>query len=81
VVSSLDEIFARVRAVAARILRVDAEKIELDSRFRADLGADSINLIEIAMALEQELDITLDDDEVAGIVTVQDAVKHIAKHK
>ncbi|MBT9176107.1 MAG: Acyl carrier protein [Firmicutes bacterium] len=76
----MEDIFTRVRAVTARILRIDAGKIDLDSRFRADLGADSINLIEIAMAMEQELDITLDDDEVANIVTVRDAVRHIEKH-
>lgn len=76
----MDDVFARVRTVTARILRLDPSKIELDSRFRADLGADSINLIEIAMGLEQELDITLDDDEVAQIVTVSDAVRSIEKH-
>jgi len=76
----MDDVFARVRTVTARILRVDPSNIELDSRFRADLGADSINLIEIAMGLEQELDITLDDDEVAQIVTVSDAVRCIEKH-
>lgn len=76
----MEDIFARVRAVTARILRLDPSKVELSSRFRADLGADSINLIEIAMGLEQELDITLDDDEVAQIVTVSDAVRYIEKH-
>lgn len=76
----MNDVFARVRTVTARILRLDPSKIELDSRFRADLGADSINLIEIAMGLEQELDITLDDDEVAQIVTVSDAVRYIEKH-
>lgn len=76
----MDDVFARVRTVTARILRLDPSKIELNSRFRDDLGADSINLIEIAMGLEQELDITLDDDEVAQIVTVSDAVRYIEKH-
>lgn len=76
----MEDIFARVRAVTARILRLDPNKVELNSRFRADLGADSINLIEIAMGLEQELDITLDDDEVTQIVTVNDAVRYIEKH-
>jgi acyl carrier protein len=76
----MQDIFARVRAVTARILRLDPNKVEMSSRFRADLGADSINLIEIAMGLEQELDITLDDDEVVQIVTVSDAVRYIEKH-
>ena len=46
-----------------------------------DLGADSINLVEIAMALESEFDVTLDDDEIGNIVAVEDAVKYIQKHK
>lgn len=77
----MEDILQRVRAVVARVLRLDEAKIELESRFRADLGADSINLVEIAMSLEQEFDITLDDDEVGNIVSVQDAVKYILKHK
>ncbi len=76
----MEELFARVRVVTARVLHLDIDKIAWDSRFRADLGADSINLIEIAMAMEQELGITLDDDEVASIVTVRDTVQFIEKH-
>ena len=74
------DIFATVAEVTARVLRVDQDKVELDSRFKADLGADSINLVEIAMALELEFGITLEDDEVSGITTVEDAVRYIQKH-
>ena len=77
----MDEIFTRVRSVTARVLRVDENRIEMGTRFKADLGADSINLVEIAMALESEFDITLDDDEVGSIVAVDDAVRYIQKHK
>lgn len=77
----MEEVLERVRVLTARILRVDAAQIQLESRFRADLGADSINLVEIAMALEQEFDITLDDDEVGSIVSVEDAVRYINKHR
>lgn len=77
----MDDVFSRVRSVTARVLRVDEDRIEMGTRFKADLGADSINLVEIAMALESEFDVTLDDDEVGSIVAVEDAVRYIQKHK
>jgi len=77
----MEDIFAKVRTVTSKILRVDENQIEITSRFKADLGADSINLVEIAMALENEFDITLEDDEVGSIVSVEDAVRYIQKHK
>lgn len=77
----MDEVFSKVRTVTARILRVDENRIEMTTRFRADLGADSINLVEIAMALESEFDVTLDDDEIGNIAAVEDAVRYILKHK
>jgi len=77
----MEEVFSRVRMVTARILRVDEDRIELATRFKADLGADSINLVEIAMALENEFDVTLDDDEVGSIIAVSDAVRYILNHK
>jgi len=77
----MDDIFNRVRSVTARVLRVDENRIEMVTRFKVDLGADSINLVEIAMALESEFDVTLDDDEIGNIVAVEDAVKYIQKHK
>jgi acyl carrier protein len=77
----LQDILERVRQATVAVLKISAEEISLESRFRADLGADSINLVEIAMALEAEFDILLEDDEVANIVTVQDAVTYIAGHQ
>lgn len=77
----MQDILERVRQATVAVLKVKADDVSLDSRFRADLGADSINLVEIAMALEAEFDILLEDDEVAGIVTVRDAVNYIAGHQ
>jgi acyl carrier protein len=76
----MEQVIAKVRSVTANILKVDESAIELPTKFRADLGADSINLIEIAMALESEFEIMLDDDEVSSIVTVEDAVNYILRH-
>ncbi|MBS3872582.1 MAG: acyl carrier protein [Firmicutes bacterium] len=75
----MKDVFAIVRRITARILRVDEARVEMGSRFKQDLAADSINLVEIAMAIEQEFDITLEDDEVTNITTVADAVNYILK--
>jgi len=75
----MQDVFSTVRSIVARILRVEEARVELGSRFKQDLGADSINLVEIAMALEQEFEITLEDEEVANISTVEAAVKYIVK--
>lgn len=77
----MQDILERVRQATVGVLKISADEVTLDSRFRADLGADSISLVEIAMALEAEFDIMLEDDEVAGIVTVQDAVTYIIGHQ
>ncbi|HSL93744.1 MAG TPA: acyl carrier protein [Bacillota bacterium] len=77
----MQDILNRVRQATVAVLKINAEEITLESRFRADLGADSINLVEIAMALESEFDIILEDDEVTNIVTVQDAVTFISGHQ
>jgi len=75
----MQDVFALVRRITARTLRVDESRVEMSSRFKQDLAADSINLVEIAMAIEQEFGITLEDDEVANINTVADAVSYIMK--
>lgn len=77
----LQEILGRVLAVTANVLKIDVDGITLESRFRQDLGADSINLVEIAMALESEFGIMLEDDEVSNIVSVKDAVNYILGHR
>jgi len=75
----MQEVFTTARNIVARILRVEESKVELGSRFKEDLGADSINLVEIAMSIEQEFGITVEDEEVAKITTVEAAVKYIVK--
>ncbi|MDP3058306.1 MAG: acyl carrier protein [bacterium] len=76
----MEHIFSKVRAVVANILRVNEEQITLETNFKKDLGADSISLIEIAMALESEFGIVLQDEDVTAINTVDDAVKRVANY-
>ena len=74
------EILKRVIKATAEELRIPAEKITPESRFKDDLGADSLDLVALFMALDAELKTTLPDDRDAGVVSVSDAVRFIKKH-
>lgn len=72
--------FERVVTVIADKLDVPADDIKSDSRFVEDLNADSLDQVELIMALEDEYDITIPDEDAQKIVTVQDALDYIDKH-
>ncbi len=67
----------RVRMVVARQLSVDAEDIKGDSHFAQDLGAESIQSVELVAAFEEEFDIDMDEDEALSVQTFGEAVKYI----
>jgi acyl carrier protein len=69
--------FERVKKVIAEKLSVDEDRITPDARFIDDLGADSLDMVELTMALEDEFGISISDETAQGIVTVQDAVEFI----
>lgn len=73
-------VFERVRARVAHQLGVEEETITRDSSFVEDLGADSLDVVELVMALEEEFEIEIPDDQAEKIVTVGDAVKYIEAH-
>lgn len=70
-------IFDKVKAIVAEQLEVDADKVTPESTFAADLGADSLDTVELVMALEEEFDVEIPDSVAEGIDTVQKAVDHI----
>ena len=70
---------ARVKKVTAKLLKVDESSVKESSRFVEDLGAASIQSIELVAAFEEEFDIEMDQDEALGVKTVGDAVAYIAK--
>ena len=72
--------FERVVAVVADKLDVPAEDIAADSKFVEDLNADSLDQVELIMALEDEYDITIPDEDAQKIVSVQDALEYIDKN-
>jgi acyl carrier protein len=73
-------VFERVRERVAHQLGVDTETINRDSSFVEDLGADSLDVVELVMALEEEFEIEIPDEQAEKIVTVGDAVRYIESH-
>ena len=67
----------RVKQVTARMLKVDANDVKDDSHFVRDLGAESIQSIELVAAFEVEFDIEMDQDEALSVKTVADAIAYI----
>ncbi len=71
------ETLARIKEVAADKLDVEVDDISLEKSFVDDLGADSLDVVELIMGLEDEFGLEISDDEAEKIVTVEDAVKFI----
>jgi acyl carrier protein len=69
-----DEVFDRFKKCAVEILAVDENQVVADAKFGDDLDADSLDLVELVMALEEEFDISVDESELEGIETVQQAL-------
>jgi len=74
-------IIDQVKEVVAEQLSVEASEIKEDSKFVEDLGADSLDVVELVMALEEKFGIEIPDEDAEKIVTVADAVKYIESHK
>ena len=68
-----DAAFEKFRECAVEVLQVPAEKITKDAKFADDLDADSLDLVELVMALEEQFDITVDESELEGVKTVGQA--------
>ncbi len=71
------EIFEKVKKIVAEQLGVEDEKITPNANFANDLGADSLDTVELVMALEEEFDIEIPDEAAEKITTVQEAVDYI----
>ncbi|MFM9106950.1 MAG: acyl carrier protein [Chloroflexota bacterium] len=70
----------RVRGIVAERLGVDEDKVTMDAAFIDDLNADSLDLVEVIMALEQEFEVEIKDEDAETIRTVADAVQYINEH-
>lgn len=69
----------KVKRILAERLEIDPSEIRPDAQFINDLGADSLDIVELLMSLEDEFDIEISDEEAEQIMTVKDAVDFITK--
>ena len=75
------EILEKVSSIVSEQLSVEAAEVKSDSNFQNDQGADSLDTVELVMALEEAFDIEIPDEAAEGIATVGDAVKFIEEKK
>ena len=71
--------FEKLKSIIAEVLNVDPEEITMDTTFTDDLGADSLDLFQIIMGLEEEFDIEIPAEATENITTVEEAVEMIKK--
>lgn len=76
----MSDLFERVRAIIVDQLGVDAEKVTMEASFRADLEADSLDLVELIMAFEDEFGGEISDEDAQNITTVSEAVTYLQTH-
>jgi acyl carrier protein len=70
----------RIKEIVAEQLGVEESQVSNESSFMDDLGADSLDTVELVMALEEEFDIEISDENAEKIQTVQDAIDYISEH-
>ncbi len=73
--------FEKVKDTIVSTLGCSAEEVTLEANITDDLGADSLDAVEMSMALEEEFGMTIPDDELANFKTVKDIVDYIEKNK
>lgn len=78
--STTTSTFERVKKVVVEQLSVDEKEVTAEASFQSDLGADSLDTVELVMAFEEEFSVEIPDEEAEKIVTVQDAINYIDKH-
>ncbi len=76
-----DEIFVKVKEVIVDQLSVDEDDVTSEASFFDDLGADSLDIVELVMALEDSFGVSIPDEEAESIKTVGDAVEYIAANQ
>ena len=75
---TMDEIFKTMQDLIAEQFAIDTDEIGMDSSFVDDLGADSVDLVELVMAMEEEFDVgEIDAEDLTGLKTVGDCVRYL----
>jgi len=80
-VASQEEIFQKLKGIVVEQLGVDEEDVTMDASFVEDLNADSLDLVELIMSLEEEFGLEISDEQAEQIATVNDAVEFIVEHQ
>ncbi len=75
-----DEVFEKVRAIIAELLDIEEAEIKPESRFREDLEADSLDLVELIMEFEEAFGSEISDEDAQKITTVNEVVSYVSKH-
>lgn len=73
-------IFDKIKEIIADKLSVDEASVTMESTFVDDLGADSLDVVELIMSLEEELEMEIPDEDAAEFITVADVVEYIKAH-
>lgn len=73
----MDELFVKIQKLIAEKLGIDESKVTMDASFRGDLGADSLDTYELVYAIEEEMGVSIPDDEANEFETVKDAYDYI----
>jgi acyl carrier protein len=74
-------IIDKVKSIIVEQLGVEEEEVKMEASFVDDLGADSLDIVELVMALEEEFDLEIPDEDAEKISTVGEAVKYIQEHQ
>ena len=77
---SSEEVFEKVKDIIVEQLGVEESAVTLEASFIDDLGADSLDIVELVMALEEEFDIEIPDADAEKVVTVNDVVEYIKEN-
>ncbi len=72
---------ARIKEIIINELGVEPEKVTEDASFVEDLGADSLDIVELVMAFEEEFDVEIPDEEAEKLQTVGDAINYLNEHR
>lgn len=75
---TMEDIFKTMQDLIAEQFAIDADEISMDSSFVDDLGADSVDLVELVMAMEEEFNVgEIDEDDLTGLKTVGDCIRYL----
>jgi acyl carrier protein len=75
-----DAVFEKIKEIIVEQLGIDEEEIQVDSSFVDDLGADSLDIVELIMAMEEEFSLEIPDEDAEKLVSVNDAVKYVKEN-